>query len=148
MVCIPRTLLEADAAQRAELRRLLEAEGWAVEEAADAEDIRRRMAAGEPAPGLLLMEVRPHAAEGFALINALRGEVAWASVPIIALAEGGLAGPELESLRGKVRQVVPAEVPPPAELLAELRRLAADHRTWAARAAPGPAPALAPAATP
>ena len=147
-------LLEADAAQRGELRRLLEAEGWAVEEAADAEDIRRRMADGAPAPGLLLLEVRPHAAEGFALINALRGDAAWSGVPIIALAESGMAGPELETLRGKVRQVVPAEASPPAELLAELRRLAADHRARAtvpdspaSMPAPAPAPATAPAPT-
>ncbi|RYH14633.1 MAG: response regulator [Alphaproteobacteria bacterium] len=141
-------LLEADPAQRAELRRLLEAEGWAVEEATDAADIRRRMAAGDAAPGLLLMEVRPHAAEGFALINALRGDAAWSAVPVIALAEGGLAEPELASLRAKVRQVVPAEAPPPAELLAELRRLAADHRARALHAASGAEPVPAPAAAP
>ncbi|MFC7689620.1 response regulator [Paeniroseomonas aquatica] len=118
-------ILESDSTQRADLRRLLEGEGWSVEEAGTLAEIRRRMATEEAPPGLLLMEVKPGLSEGLGLINDLHADARWSKVPIIALAEGDIAAPELEKLRGQVRQVLPAEARPPAELVAELRRLAA-----------------------
>ena len=121
-------ILESDSTQRADLRRLLEGEGWSVEEAGTLAEIRRRMATEEAPPGLLLMEVKPGLSEGLGLINDLHADARWSKVPIIALAEGDIAAPELEKLRGQVRQVLPAEARPPAELVAELRRLAAPHR--------------------
>ncbi|HEY0418195.1 MAG TPA: response regulator [Acetobacteraceae bacterium] len=122
-------VVESDEAQRTELRRLLEAEGWAVEEAGGAEPVRARLrSGGEAVPALILVAVQPDGGDGFGLIQDLRRDPAWSKVPVIALAEGELEPARLERLRGQVRRVLPAEAEPPGELIAELRRLAAQRR--------------------
>jgi PAS domain S-box-containing protein len=142
-------VVEGDGESRAELRRLLEGEGWTVEEAADRADVLRRMGEGAP-PGLVLAAV-PADGEGFELIQDIRRHPAWQSVPLIALAEGELSPAEIERLRGQVRRVVWSGDDPPDELIAELRRIAADSavptpkaKAPEAAAAPEPAAAIVP----
>jgi len=133
-------VLEGDPEARAELRRLLEAEGWTVEEAADRAAVLRRMEEG-PMPGLVLTAV-PDGGGGFDLIREIRHHSAWRSVPLIALAEGELSQAEAEQLRGQVRRVVQSEDDPPTELIAELRSIAAGRKRPpepAARSEPAPA---------
>jgi CheY-like chemotaxis protein len=137
---------EGDAAARAELRRLLEAEGWGVVEAADeAAALAALEAAGAAPPGLALVALRlPPEGEdgGLALIREMGRRPAWRTIPVIALADGGAPAPEeMERLRGRVRRVLPADAEPPEELLAELRRIAT-----AAAAGDGAAPEPAVAA--
>ncbi|WP_343893313.1 ATP-binding protein [Craurococcus roseus] len=137
-------VVEGDPEARAELRRLLEAEGWAVEEAADRAAVLRRMDEGGPPPGLVLAAVQAEG-EGFRLVQDIRRRPDWRPVPLIALAEGELSQPEIEKLRGQVRRVVQSEDDPPTELIAELRSIAAGRKrsSGAAAAAPEPAPAAA-----
>lgn len=137
-------VVEGDPEARAELRRLLEAEGWAVEEAADRAAVLRRMDEGGPPPGLVLAAVQAEG-EGFRLVQDIRCRPDWRPVPLIALAEGELSQPEIEKLRGQVRRVVQSEDDPPTELIAELRSIAAGRKRspGAAAAAPEPAPAAA-----
>ncbi len=125
---------EGDAETRAELRRLLEGEGWTVEDAADRAAVLRRMDEGAP-PGLVLAAV-PADGEGFELIQNIRRHPAWRSVPLIALAEGELSPAEVERLRGQVRRIVWSEDDVPDELIAELRRIAAGSAVPAPRARP------------
>jgi len=132
-------VMEGDPETRAELRRLLEGEGWTVEEAADRAAVLRRMNEA-PLPGLVLAAV-PADGEGLELIGEIRRHPEWRSVPLIALAESQLSADEAERLRGQVRRVVRSEDDLPDELVAELRRIAAG------RAAPSKAPEAA-AATP
>jgi CheY-like chemotaxis protein len=115
---------EGDGETRAELRRLLEGEGWTVEEAADRAAVLRRMEAGGALPGLVLAAV-PADGEGLELVQDIRRHPAWRSVPLIALAEGELSSAEVERLRGQVRRIVWSEDGLPDELIAELRRIAA-----------------------
>ncbi|MBC9178461.1 response regulator [Pseudoroseomonas ludipueritiae] len=117
-------LVEHDEAQRAELRQLLEREGWAVEEAADNRAALARMAT-EPRPALLLVEVHgADGGEGFALIHELRARAEWSALPIVALTDGEVEEAEMRQLRSKVHGVMPAEDGIPDELVAELRRIA------------------------
>jgi DNA-binding response OmpR family regulator/nitrogen-specific signal transduction histidine kinase len=127
---------EGDAETRAELRRLLEGEGWAVEEAADRAAVLRRMEEGAP-PGLVLAAV-PADGEGFELIQDIRRHAAWRPVPVIALAEGELSPADVERLRCQVRRIVWSEEDVPDELVAELRRLAASAGRAPAPAAKAP----------
>jgi CheY-like chemotaxis protein len=121
-------LVEQDATQRAELRQLLEGEGWKVEEAADHRAALARMAL-QPPPAMLLVEVEgADGGEGFALIQELKRRPEWAALPIVALTNGEVEEAELRQLREAVRQVMPAETGVPEELLAELRRIAAAAR--------------------
>jgi PAS domain S-box-containing protein len=117
-------VVEHDEAQRAELRQLLEREGWAVEDAADNPAALARMAA-EPRPALLLVEVHgADGGDGFALIRELRARPEWAALPIVALTDGEVDENEMRQLRSKVHGVMPAEDGVPDELVAELRRIA------------------------
>jgi CheY-like chemotaxis protein len=117
-------VVEPDEAQRAELRQLLEREGWAVEEATDNRSALARMAT-EPRPALLLVEVHgADGGDGFALIRELRARPEWSALPIVALTDGEVKEAELRQLRSKVHGVMPAEDGIPDELVAELRRIA------------------------
>jgi CheY-like chemotaxis protein len=136
-------VVEDDAETRAELRRLLEGEGWTVEEAADRAAVLRRIETGAPPPGLVLAAV-PADGEGFELIQDIRRHAAWRPVPLIALAEGELSPADVERLRGQVRRIVWSEEDVPDELVAELRRLAASAGRAPAPAAKAPEAAATP----
>jgi CheY-like chemotaxis protein len=117
-------VVEHDEGQRAELRQLLEREGWAVEDAADNPAALARMTT-EPRPALLLVEVQgADGGDGFALIRELRARPEWATLPIVALTDGEVDENEMRQLRSKVHGVMPAEDGVPDELVAELRRIA------------------------
>jgi len=127
-------VMEGDSETRAELRRLLEGEGWTVEEAADRPAVLRRMNEG-PLPGLVLAAV-PADGVGLELIGEIRRHPEWRSVPLIALAENELSPDEVERLRGQVRRIVRSEDDLPDELIAELRRIAAGRAKPPAQATP------------
>jgi PAS domain S-box-containing protein len=127
-------VVEQDAAQRDELRSLLEAEGWKVEDAADSRAALSRMATA-PAPAMLLVEVQgADGGDGFALIRDVKRNPEWASLPIVALTNGEVEAAELKKLRDAVRQVMPADGIPD-ELVTELRRIAQASRATGGAAA-------------
>jgi PAS domain S-box-containing protein len=116
-------LLESDPRERAELRGLLEAEGWTVETAADTAAALARLDT-PPLPAVLLMELRASAVgEGFALLRALRRRPMLRDLPVIALTEGEVDAAQLSQLRETVRTIVPAEAAGQA-LVRELQRVA------------------------
>jgi PAS domain S-box-containing protein len=121
-------VVEAEAEPRVELRRLLESEGWSVEEAGNSESALARLNHPGPAAppvGLVLVAVPGPEGDGLSLVHQLRRNEAWKSLQVIALTGGGVAPAELEELRGQVRRVLPADDEPPEALLTELRRIAA-----------------------
>jgi len=130
-------VVERDAEQRAELRRLLEREGWTVEEAESAAGTTQRLAV-PPMPGLLLVEVQGDGAgDGFALIQELRRRPEGRSLPIIALTGSGVDEAELRRLRAAVHEMPPGEDGVPGELVQELRRIAGTPPRPAAAATEG-----------
>ncbi|ONG53981.1 hypothetical protein BKE38_10925 [Pseudoroseomonas deserti] len=117
-------VMEQDPGQRAELRALLEAEGWTVEDATDGRAALARMSLA-PAPDMLLVEVQGgDGGDGFSLIRDLRARPEWSALPIIALTDGAVEEAEMHQLRRDVRHVMPAEDGIPDELVTELRRIA------------------------
>jgi PAS domain S-box-containing protein len=115
-------LVQHDPASRDELRHLLEKEGWSVIEAEDRPSALR--CAGEARPDLILVDLEaPGGSTG--LIQDLRKRPEGRSIPIIALAEGGVTEAELERLQGKVRDIIHTdEEGSEEELIAELRMIA------------------------
>jgi PAS domain S-box-containing protein len=123
-------LVDAEAEARLELRRLLESEGWTVEEAEGAEQALARLSATEATAlpvGLVLVAVPGPEGDGLTLVHEIRQRVAWKEIQVIALAGGEVPPAALEALRGQVRRVLPAGDEPPEALLRELRRIAASR---------------------
>jgi CheY-like chemotaxis protein len=118
-------VVEADVASRRELRRLLDAEGWTATEVADIPAAKRHLQEAASPPGLVLVAVQPPGDEAFALIQALHQQPEWRNVPVVAIAGPQIGAEEFGRLRDQVRRILPAEADLPAELAAELRRLAA-----------------------
>jgi signal transduction histidine kinase/CheY-like chemotaxis protein len=116
---------EPDGATRADLRALLEGEGWEVAEAADLAAARAE-AAGR-LPDLLLVNMERPETEGFALLRELRRTPEGRAVPVLALSEGSLDPGERERLCERVRQVVQTDEDGMDELLAEIRAIAAER---------------------
>jgi len=133
-------VVEAQAGPRAELRGLLESEGWTVEEAATSAAAISRLETGEagtPPIGLVLVAVPGTEGDGLTLVHEIRQREALGNVQVIALTGGEVPPEEMEALRGQVRRVLPAGDEPPEALLSELRRIAA-ARAGGNLAAPSP----------
>jgi signal transduction histidine kinase/DNA-binding response OmpR family regulator len=118
-------VVEGDAATREELHGLLAGQGWEVAEVPDARAARESM--GQRRPDLLLVNVEVPEVGGFALLRELRRDPGLRGVPVIALTEGGLAPEERARLRDQVRQIVQTGEDSVDELLAELKRIAAER---------------------
>ncbi|WP_207482831.1 PAS domain S-box protein [Arenibaculum pallidiluteum] len=115
-------VVEGAETTRAELRTLLEGEGWSVVEAADGPSALERLDAARP--DLILMDLHIPGANGFALIQEIRKRQEWRAIPVIALASHQVTAEERRRLRGQVRQIVGTGDAAEAELVAELRRIA------------------------
>nr|WP_245215328.1 response regulator [Pararoseomonas baculiformis] len=138
-------VVEAEPEPRNELRRLLESEGWSVEEAGNGSAALERLSAASPAApplGLVLVAVPGPDGDGLSLVHQLRRNEAWKGIQVIALTGGHVAPAELEALRGQVRRILPADDEPPEALLTELRRIAGQRIANAAPGNPPPPPPL------
>jgi CheY-like chemotaxis protein len=117
-------MIAEDANTRAELRQILEGEGWTVTEAASARDAEERM--GSTRPDLVLADLEMSGTGGIGLMRRLRKDARWPDVPIIAVTAGEVSGDERARLEGQVRGIVQTgEDGSEEELIAELRRIAA-----------------------
>jgi len=120
-------MIAADEGTRAELRQILEQEGWAVTEAASIKAALEGM--GDTRPDLVLADLEMPEAGGIGLLRRLRKESHWSDVPIIAVTAGEITGQERALLQGQVRGIVQTgEDGSEDELIAELRRIAAAPR--------------------
>jgi CheY-like chemotaxis protein len=116
---------EPDPATRAELRAILEGEGWEVAEAGDPAFARAQ--ASERRPDLLLVNIERSETEGFALLRELRRTPEGRAVPVLALTEGSMDDAERDRLSDRVRQVVQTDDEGLNELLEEIRAIAAER---------------------
>ena len=118
-------VVEADVGTREELAGLLASEDWEAVQACDAEAARRLMT--DWRPDLLLVNLELPEVGGFDLLRELRRSPEGRAVPVIALTEGGLPPEERARLRDQVRQVIQTGEDSVDDLLAELRRIAAER---------------------
>jgi CheY-like chemotaxis protein len=119
----PALVLVGDPGARAELRGLLEGEGWSVVEAEDGPTALRLLE--EVRPRLVLLDFhRPE--HGFGFIHGLRKRPELRDVPVIGITERDLTPTERDRLQGELREIVQTGTDESEEeLLAELRKIAA-----------------------
>jgi CheY-like chemotaxis protein len=117
----PVLVVEDDAAMRAMLRRLLEKEGWAVDDAANGRAALGCLA--QRAPQLILLDLLMPEMNGFEFVEELRRHEAWRGIPVVVITSKDLTADERARLNGHVDKVVQKGAYRREELLAEVHRL-------------------------
>ncbi len=116
-------VIEDDAHTRRDLRQILEQEGWEVVEVESGQAALQQVAEGRP--GLILADVQLPDMSGFTLLQKMRKNPEWRTIPVIALTDGEMSPAQRERLEGRVRQIVQTGEDDFDEgLIAELRRIA------------------------
>jgi CheY-like chemotaxis protein len=114
-------VLEDDPATREMLRRMLQREGWTVDEAANGRIGLERVA--RAAPDLILLDLMMPELDGFGFAERLRAEPAWRTIPVLVVTAKDLTPEERLKLNGWVEQVLQKGAYSRDELLAEVRTL-------------------------
>ena len=118
---LPVLVVDDDPVVRDLLRRQLEAEGYRVSEAADGRAALARLR--EAVPGVILLDLMMPEMDGFELMEAMRREAGWASIPVIVLTAKDLTAEDRERLNGGVERVLQKGAYTKDALLGEVRRL-------------------------
>jgi DNA-binding response OmpR family regulator len=114
-------VLEDDDATREMLRRMLQREGWSVEEAANGRIGLTKVATAPP--DLILLDLMMPELDGFGFVERLRAEPRWRSIPVLVVTAKDLTPEERMRLTGWVEQVLQKGAYSREELLAEVRAL-------------------------
>ena len=130
----PILVIDDDATTRSMLRRQMERQGWRVVEAASGAEGLSRIGSTAPVPALILLDLMMPGMDGFAFLDALRGELGTASVPIIVLTAKELSRDEERGLSTRVAKVIAKGSYRGRELEDEVRRVL--DRTGHAAAVP------------
>jgi CheY-like chemotaxis protein len=93
-------VVEDEPATRELLRRLLEADGWTVREAANGREALECIARGSPS--LILLDLLMPEMDGFELIKELREHPEWRSIPVVVLTAKDLTPEERLFLNGSL----------------------------------------------
>jgi CheY-like chemotaxis protein len=107
------------------VRRLLESEGWEVDEAVDGAEALEKLRAR--APRLILLDLMMPVMDGFQFVLETRGNPAWRAIPIVVLTAKELTEEDRRRLNGDVERIVRKGAFKREELLAELKELIAMH---------------------
>jgi len=116
-------IVEDDPATRDSLRRALEAEGWAVDEAENGQSGLARVE--QSRPGLILLDLMMPEMDGFEFITELRRHVEWRGIPVVVITAKDLTAEDHRRLNGYVAAIVQKSAYSREELLAEVRDLLA-----------------------
>ncbi len=116
----PVLIVDDDADARRLLRKLLEGEGWQVEEACDGEEALERLAHGKP--DLILLDLMMPRMDGFEFSLRLSRNEAWCRIPVVVLTAKDLTAEDRALLNGHVERVLQKGAFSVDELLEEVRR--------------------------
>ena len=116
-------VVEDESATRRMLRRILKKQGWTVTEAGDGREALEQVVAQRPA--LILLDLTMPMMDGFAFIAELRQREDWRTIPIVVMTAKDLTPEERQWLHGSVAKVLQKGAYSRADLLGEVRRLAA-----------------------
>ncbi len=119
----PILVIDDDATTRSMLRRQMERQGWRVVEAASGAEGLSRIGSTAPAPALVLLDLMMPGMDGFAFLDALRGELGTANVPVIVLTAKELSRDEERGLSTRVAKVIAKGSYRGRELEDEVRRV-------------------------
>lgn len=118
----PILVIDDDATTRSMLRRQMERQGWRVVEAASGAEGLARIGSTAPAPAVILLDLMMPGMDGFAFLDALRGELGTAKVPVIVLTAKELSRDEERGLSTRVAKVIAKGSYRGRELEDEVRR--------------------------
>ena len=119
----PILVIDDDAATRSMLRRQMERQGWRVVEAASGAEGLARIGSTAPVPALIMLDLMMPGMDGFAFLDALRGELGTANVPVIVLTARELSRDEARGLSTRVVKVIAKGSYRGRELEDEVRRV-------------------------
>jgi signal transduction histidine kinase/DNA-binding response OmpR family regulator len=119
----PVLVIDDDPAIRAFLRRVLEGEGYTVDEAGNGVEGLQRVSA--QVPGAILLDLMMPQMDGFEFLGALHADAAWREIPVIVITAKDLTPEERERLNGSVVRIVQKGTYAERELLNEVRALLA-----------------------
>lgn len=114
-------LVEDDEDTRVMMRRMLEREGWLVEEAENGRVALEK--AAQKAPELVLLDLMMPEMDGFQFIDAFRRDARWKEVPVIVVTAKELELEEKRRLAVKVDTILQKGAFSRAELLQQVRSL-------------------------
>lgn len=114
----PALVVEDHADLRELTRRMLEQEGWAVEEAENGRVALQKVA--ENRPELIVLDLMMPEMDGFSFIEALRKKEAWRTIPVVVVTAKDLTAEDRQRLNGYVQYVIHKGQRVREELLQEL----------------------------
>jgi signal transduction histidine kinase/CheY-like chemotaxis protein len=119
----PVLVVDDDAEVRQLLRRMLEAEGYAVVEAENGRVALERL--GGESPSLILLDLMMPEMDGFEFVAELRRHEGWRAIPIVVITARDLSRDDRERLNGYVEKILQKGTYDRDHLLAEVRELVA-----------------------
>ncbi len=119
----PILVVEDDPTTRDMLRRLLEKEGWQVDEAENGRIGLERVALRPP--GLVLLDLMMPEMDGFEFVSRLRQHSEWRSIPVVVVTAKDITAEDRLQLNGYVEKILQKGAYNREALLAEVRDLVA-----------------------
>jgi signal transduction histidine kinase/CheY-like chemotaxis protein/tetratricopeptide (TPR) repeat protein len=125
----PILVVDDDGPTRELLRRILEADGWTVREAANGREALASLK--QRPPGVILLDLMMPEVDGFEVVGELRKHDEWRSIPVVVLTAKDVTAEERQRLNGRVEKVIQKAADDRAstavgeDVLAEVRRLIA-----------------------
>jgi CheY-like chemotaxis protein len=117
----PVLIVEDDPIAREMLRRMLEKEGWSVDEADNGRVGLERVAARRPE--IILLDLMMPEMDGFEFVLQLRRNVMWREIPVVVVTAKELTPDDRLRLNGYVSQILQKAAYSREELLEEVRGL-------------------------
>jgi signal transduction histidine kinase/DNA-binding response OmpR family regulator len=116
-------LVEDESAIREMMRKMLEKEGWTVDEAENGRVALERLA--KTTPQLILLDLMMPEMDGFEFVSRMRQNPAWQKIPVVVVTAMDLTTDDRLRLNGYVEQVLRKGAYSREELLDEVRDLVA-----------------------
>jgi len=116
-------IIEDDAINREALRRILGKDGWNVVEAFDGPSAFEKLQSNEDIPGLILLDIVLPGLNGFEVVQRLRQNPLWRSIPIVIISAKELTLEERGRLQGDVERIFKKGDVTCSELLRAIRSI-------------------------
>jgi CheY-like chemotaxis protein len=114
-------LVEDDSITRQMMRRLLEKEGWRIDEAENGRIALDKLK--EHPPQLILLDLMMPEMDGFEFVSHLRRNKEWRDIPVVVVTAKNITIEDRHKLNGFVEKVLQKGAYDRAELINEVRNL-------------------------
>jgi CheY-like chemotaxis protein len=119
-------IVEDDEPTRLIIRRILEKEGWPVQEAENGQVALEQISQSRPA--LILLDLMMPEMDGFEFMLRLRQQTDTQAIPVVVITAKNLTSEEQERLNSSVEKILRKGYYTQTELLAEVQHLVKDMK--------------------